>query len=278
MTKAEYLFQLENELSQNLEQNEVQSILVDYNEYFETGNQDGLSDEELCQQFGTPFTVAMEIFQSLGIKAGKQSVWASYHANLAGQVLFFAFMSLLLFLQGRFAYNKGASVFIAVLIPFVFMKWRNSKRFLPPLQPSLMKRLSYLAFAPFANYVFAWFVFDGILAFIWILQLYTGDLSLLGPSIDRNLDVLYSFSLGCMLLSFIRAYAHGIGKRYSITFFLSGFMQSIGCLRILLHTLADPKAFWPGIFISLIPLGVGIATYLLARLLISDSAQARGEA
>lgn len=61
MRKEKFLVSLGKELKGKVSSKEIDDILVDYKEYFETGAEEGKTEEELIVEFGSPQTIANEL-------------------------------------------------------------------------------------------------------------------------------------------------------------------------------------------------------------------------
>ncbi len=252
MTKTDYLFQLENALIKNLDYNEVQSIISDYNEYFESGMQEGLSEQELCIKFGTPLVVAKEIFKLQDVNQNIQKRRFISHSMLFNVVVLF------LFLQNIFAYNIGASIVIASLIPAIFLQWHEKNRYIVPLRLSLVKKLNVIIFLPFVFLGLYWLFFNGEIFWLWLFKISNVELSSIGPSASINLQLIYTLFLGFLLKQFLEAYTKGVSKKFLVTYILTGFMQSIWCIWDVLHKLSDPSSFLKLFVFSLLPICTGV--------------------
>jgi uncharacterized membrane protein len=55
---------LESTLKANFSKQQTNDILADYTEFFDTGIADGKSESELCAEFGSPESVAKELFSN----------------------------------------------------------------------------------------------------------------------------------------------------------------------------------------------------------------------
>ena len=66
MKMDEYLRKLRRNLAFRKNRRETEEILAEYKSFFETGLKEGKSEEELCENFGTPKELALELAEKGG--------------------------------------------------------------------------------------------------------------------------------------------------------------------------------------------------------------------
>ncbi len=268
MTKAEYLHTLSTALENRLPQREVQEIIADYGEYFETGLLEGKTEEELTREFGPPDMVARELLRdeaegSLTESKSKPIVWVSpLLAKILAAVAGILVLSCLC-LKAVDLSRYGCDLLLAAVIPVLLLVCRYNKlfkvkpkacaRFSVPAAACLLGVLSLLtaallfmsanAFA-LSEYLHDPIAFNRVLSHIMQLTV-----------IIFLLTVLY-----LLYLSNAFAWAKGL------VFFPFGVLFTVMDIHLVLHTMNSPETWGMSLLRSSMPLAAGTILSILLTL------------
>ncbi len=279
MTKTEYLQALTAALEKGLPIQDIYEITADYAEYFDTGMQEGKTEDELTSEFGLPATVAQELLRDKKDVSTEKARHEYVRLRaILGRILaaagVIAILFVLNFKQVRLS-RYGIDILLTTVLPILLLVGGYHKLFKPRLQK-----------APHF-YIAATVVLLGVLtlfiaslaqmllnAFSFVDYILSPEILGMFMSAITSLTVLLIVCAVLWLLHLSAAYAWAKG----LLFYPLGAFFTLSDISLLLREMVSPETLAAGIYRSLLPVAVGIVlTIVFALFFIRKQGSKRQE-
>lgn len=165
MNKPEFLWKLRDALSGTFTRTETEDILLDYKDFFVSGNNEGKNKQQICEELGDPFAIALDLAQTLQKKRRLLSTKAFRRVFFTVVLIVIGFM--FYYWVNQIVVNIVSG--IVLFVSFVVVLWfalGGTLRELPPVSCASRKSRKWIVSA-FHVYLIA----SGIAGWLFIRQL-----------------------------------------------------------------------------------------------------------
>lgn len=272
MERSEFLNQLEKALKKKLPHNELNEIMEDYNEYFDTGLSEGRQEQELCAEFGEPAAIAAELLNEKRLSSMEDD--RSFIRSLAKNRLHIKILSAVLFIAcviwTRMYINvwnwTHAISFFDLLLTFLF-----------PVSIYLFLDIRSIYKGPANNRAYPHSALFSVLPLLIAVIYIAINLPALlpDPFAFRNTGIFISFGIAflyglviSLAINLLFAALKRKSLKTSLLFFYSGLFSTILNLEVLFRNLSSPEKVQADLVRCLYPLPFGIILAMMAALFL----------
>lgn len=272
MTKNQFLSRLHNALLWQYNQNEITEILEDYQELFESGEEDGETEEAMCSRFGKPEEIAAILKERKKPFISRKSsrYFISVMVMLIGVVIFFRIRSEYIGNQ-MLIYSMTLVVAVPLILWWLFGGSRNS---LPYVRDQEVRKSLVYSFACHAFLILVEaFIYCAILLLCQLIQGRVGASSretffqyvdpwLLGPAFTKTLSFFYVVMIGVFAIDLFWFIKKSI-RFFPYLCLVMGMICSGFCLENLLKQLDDPAVLSIEVLKTLLPFSSVLLAFLV---------------